>query len=191
MPVAVATKNLDKFDELVALWGSQLPALAPPDDRYPDVDERFSTYAENAMLKAEVLSRATGGPALAEDSGIEVEALDWIPGVRSARTPTPESTPQERNEYILGELVNRQSANRRARMVSVCALIVPNHAPIIGRGEVEGLIAPEARGASGFGYDPIFFYPPFGCTFGEAGAEKKNAVSHRANAVRALLRQLR
>lgn len=190
-PVAVATKNPDKFHELVALWGAQLPPLVLPGDRYPDVDERFETYAENAVLKAQVVSRAIRGPALADDSGIEVESLGWAPGVRSARTPAADSTPQERNQHILRELTQRAGAPRRARMVCVCALVVPDRAPIVARGEVEGLIAPEPRGSSGFGYDPIFFYPPFGCTFAEAGMERKHAVSHRGNAVRALLQQLR
>ena len=186
VPVAVATKNLDKFNELVTLWGQRAPRLMLPGFEYPDVDERFETYDENAVLKAEVLAHAVGGPALADDSGIEVEALDWGPGVRSARTPTPTSTPRERNEHILSELAKRPNASRRARMVCVCALVVPGRTPIIACGEVEGLIAPEPHGLSGFGYDPIFFYPAFGCTFGEAGMERKHVVSHRGNAVRAL-----
>jgi len=189
--VAVATKNRDKFNELVALWGQRAPKLVMPGVEYPDVDERFATYDENAVLKAEVLSHVVGGPALADDSGIEVEALDWGPGVRSARTPAPDSTPLERNEHILRELAKRPIASRRARMVCVCALVVPGRTPIIARGEVEGLIAPESRGAAGFGYDPIFFYPPFGATFGEAGSERKHAVSHRGNAMRAPSEQLR
>ena len=191
VPVAVATRNPDKFKELATLWGQHVPKLVLPGVGYPEVDERFATYDENAVLKAEVLSHAVRGPALADDSGIEVEALDWGPGVRSARTPTPNSTPQERNEHILSELAKRPGASRRARMVCVCALVMPSRAPIIARGEVEGLIAPEPRGPSGFGYDPIFFYPPFGLTFGEAGSEKKHTVSHRGNAVRALLEQLK
>ena len=190
VPVAVATKNVDKFRELATLWGTRRPALVIAGASYPEVDERFATYAENAVLKAEVLSRAVGGPALADDSGIEVEMLDWGPGVRSARTPTPQSTPAERNQHILRELASRPGASRRARMVSVCALVVPGRTPIVARGEVEGLVALELRGVSGFGYDPIFFYPPFGCTFGEAGMQKKHSVSHRGNAMRALMQQL-
>jgi len=190
VPVVVATKNADKFRELVDLWGGLRPALVMAGAGYPEVDERFATYAENAVLKAEVLSRAVGGPVLADDSGIEVEALEWGPGVRSARTPSLQSTPGQRNEHILRKLAVRAGASRRARMVSVCALVVPGQIPIIARGEVEGLITLEPRGAAGFGYDPIFFYPPFGCTFGEAGMQKKHNVSHRGNAMRALMQQL-
>jgi XTP/dITP diphosphohydrolase len=190
VPVAVATKNVDKLQELITLWGPVPPPLIMPPSEFPDVDERFATYEENAVLKAEVLARSINGPALADDSGIEVEALDWKPGVKSARTPSPTSTPAQRNEAILRQLAAMPNASRRARFVCVCALVIPGRTPIVARGEVEGLIAPEPRGTSGFGYDPIFFYPPYGATFGEAGAQKKNMVSHRARAVRALRAEL-
>jgi XTP/dITP diphosphohydrolase len=187
VPIAVATRNADKFREIAAVWGDRLPLLMPAGDEYPDVDERFDTYEENAVLKARALAQARGGPALADDSGIEVEDLDWQPGVRSARTPSPDSTPQERNADLLRRLASILGSKRRARYVCACAVVVPGHEPLIARGEVEGLIADAQRGCAGFGYDPIFFYPPFGCTFGEIDGEKKNAVSHRGNAVRALL----
>ena len=186
IPIAVATRNVDKFRELVTLWGAEPPRLVMPGAEYPDVDERFDTYEENAILKAEILAAASGGPALADDSGIEVEALDEAPGVKSARTPSTDSTPRQRNEHILRELASRPGASRKARFVCVCALVVPGRTPVIARGEVEGEIASEPRGSAGFGYDPIFFYPPYGCTFGEAGQERKDAVSHRGRAVRAL-----
>jgi len=190
VPIAVATRNIDKFRELVSLWGAEPPGLVMPGAEYPDVDERFDTYEENAMLKAEILAAATGRPALADDSGFEVEALGGAPGAKSARTPSPESAPQHRNEYILRQLASQPGASRRARFVCVCALVVPGRAPVIARGEVEGEIAAEPRGAAGFGYDPIFFYPPYGCTFGEAGQERKDAVSHRGRAIRALREKL-
>jgi XTP/dITP diphosphohydrolase len=185
-PIAVATKNLDKFREIVTLWGPAPPSLVIAGDEYPDVEETASTYEGNAVLKAVALARACGGPALADDSGIEVEGLDWGPGVLSARTPSVSSTPSERNQYMLRQLRERPGASRRARFVCVCALVVPGQEPVVARGEVEGEIALEPRGAAGFGYDPIFFYPPYGCTFGEAGMEKKHAVSHRGRAMRAL-----
>ncbi|HEY6358503.1 MAG TPA: non-canonical purine NTP pyrophosphatase [Vicinamibacterales bacterium] len=190
MPVAVATKNIEKFREIVTLWGDAPPVLVMPGAEYPDVDERYTTYEENALLKAAELARIRGGPALADDSGIEVEALGWRPGVLSARTPSAQSSPGERNEHLLAELAALGDVSRKARFVSVCALVVPGEAPMLSRGEVEGEIAREPRGVAGFGYDPIFFYPPYGCTFGEAGIEKKHAVSHRGRAVRALREKL-
>lgn len=189
VPIAVATRNADKFREIAEVWGARLPPLMLAGDEYPDVDERFDSYEENAVLKARALAGARGGPALADDSGIEVEDLDWQPGVRSARTPSPNSTPQERNADLLRRLSAIPDSKRRARFVCACALVVPGHEPLFARGEVEGMIAEAPRGSAGFGYDPIFFYPPFGCTFGEISGDKKNAVSHRGNAVRALLQK--
>lgn len=186
MPVAVATKNLEKFNEIVQLWGDDPPALVLPGPEYPEVDERFTTYEENAVLKATELARVRGGPALADDSGIEVEGLGWQPGVLSARTPSPTSTPDERNRAILEQLAALPGASRRARYVCVCALAVPGQEPVTARGEVEGEIALAPRGSGGFGYDPIFYYPPYGQTFGEVPIEMKHAVSHRGRAVRAL-----
>ena len=186
IPVAVATKNLDKYNEIVQLWGDTPPHLLLPGSEYPDVDERFATYEENAVLKAAELARVRGGPALADDSGIEVEALGWAPGVLSARTPSASATPQERNQAILAQLAALPGASRRARYVCVCALAVPGQLPLTARGEVEGEIALAPLGTHGFGYDPIFYYPPYGHTFGEVPAEQKHAVSHRGRAVRAL-----
>jgi XTP/dITP diphosphohydrolase len=186
VPVAVATKNLDKFNEIVQLWGDEPPVLVLPGPEYPDVDERFSTYEENAVLKATELARLRGGPALADDSGIEVEALGWRPGVLSARTPSPASTPDERNRAILEQLAALPGASRRARYVCVCALALPGHDPVTARGEVDGEIALAPRGSGGFGYDPIFYYPPYKQTFGEVPIEMKHAVSHRGRAVRSL-----
>ena len=189
-PILVATKNPHKLRELLALWGTAPPPLAAA-KLVPDVDERFDTYEENAILKARSLAEQINGPALGEDSGIEVEALGWGPGVRSARTPFPNSTPAERNENILSELRGRVGAERQARYVCACALLVPGLDPIVARGECEGRIADGPRGSAGFGYDPIFMYPPFEMTFAEAGQEKKNAVSHRSKAIRALREKLR
>lgn len=190
VPIAVATRNLDKFAELVTLWGDVPPTLVLPGSEYPDVDERFATYEENAVLKASELARIRGGPALADDSGIEIEALGWGPGVLSARTPSSDATPEERNSSILRRLAVLGDVSRRARYVCVCALVLPGQPPVVARGEVEGEIASEPQGTSGFGYDPIFYYPPYGCTFGEVAVERKHAVSHRGRAVRALREML-
>ena len=191
VPVGVATRNAGKLRELFALWGDELPSLVAPGPEYGEVVESGSTYEANALLKARALSVARGGPALADDSGIEVEALGWGPGVLSARTPSAESTWQARNSHIIAACDAVGDCSRRARFVSVCVLVVPGFEPVVARGEVEGSIALAPAGEAGFGYDPIFVYPPFGMTFAQAGDERKHSVSHRGRAVRALRSMLR
>lgn len=187
--VLIASRNVDKARELVELWGPGPPPLVLPPPEYPDVPETAGTYEGNALLKAQALADLSGLPALADDSGIEVEALDWGPGVLSARTPTPESTWVERNGYIIRAA--DAYGSRRARFVCVCVLVVPGHEPVIARGQVDGLVADEPRGSNGFGYDPIFLYPPYNDkTFGEITSAMKHAVSHRGRAVRALRENL-
>jgi XTP/dITP diphosphohydrolase len=182
-PIIAATKNLDKFKEIETLWGSFAPSVVIAGEFYPDVDELGETYEENAVTKATTLAQILGGPALADDSGIEVEAMGWGPGVRSARTPRVGAPSPERNANVLQAV---QNANRAALFVSVCVLVVPGYEPVIARGEVDGLIAQRSLGNKGFGYDPIFWYPPFEATFGQVEAARKHAVSHRGRAVRAL-----
>lgn len=181
----MATRNLDKLRELLALWGPEPPSAIAPDVDYPEVEETAATYEGNALLKARALASARRGPSFADDSGIEVEAMGWAPGVLSARTPSAECSWEERNAFIL-RCVADAGGSRRARFVCVCALVVPGFEPLLARGEVEGLIAEAPRGSAGFGYDPIFWYPPYGATFAEVGDAKKHAVSHRGRAVRAL-----
>lgn len=187
MPITIATRNPDKLLEIVTLWGSFLPSVTAARDNYAEVDETGDTYEENATIKAAALAEFIRGPVLADDSGIEVEALGWGPGVRSARTPTPETPPAERNEHVLRAVAGK---SRAARFVSVCALVVPGYDPVIGRGEVEGSVAERPAGANGFGYDPIFWYEPYQRTFGQVDARRKHAVSHRGRAIRALLAKL-
>ncbi|MDQ6766494.1 MAG: non-canonical purine NTP pyrophosphatase [Candidatus Eremiobacteraeota bacterium] len=186
-PIVAATKNADKFRELATLWGSFVPQLVIAGDVYPDVNESGETYEENAVMKASALAAIIGAPALADDSGIEVEAMGWGPGVRSARTPRVGAASPERNENVLQSVAGK---SRAARFVSVCVVVVPGYEPIVARGEVEGIIAQRSLGNNGFGYDPIFWYPPYDATFGQVDAASKHAVSHRGRAVRALMAKL-
>ncbi len=186
-PIAVATKNADKFREIATLWGAFAPPLVMEGESYPDVDEHGETYEENAIAKAAALAEISGGPALADDSGIEVEAMGWGPGVRSARTPRVGALSPERNQNVLKAVAGK---SRAARFVSVCALVVAGFQPVAARGEVEGLIAERSVGENGFGYDPVFWYPPYGATFAQVEAARKHAVSHRGRAVRALQRKI-
>jgi XTP/dITP diphosphohydrolase len=191
VPVAVATRNAGKLRELFVLWGSEPPPLVAAGPEYGDVAETGATYEANALLKARALCLLRDGPALADDSGIEVEALGWGPGVLSARTPSVSSSWQERNAHIIAACDTFGDPARRARFVCVCALVMPGSEPIVARGEVEGAIAIAPVGDTGFGYDPIFVYPPYGVTFAQAGDERKNLVSHRGRAVRAIRALLR
>src|SRR5262249_26416010 len=145
-----------------------------------------ATFAENARLKARYYSTATGMTAIAEDSGLEVDALDGAPGVESARFAGADSSYPEKFKVLYSMLDARGGRNRTARFV--CALAVASGDEILfeARGTVEGRIAPEPRGAHGFGYDPIFFYPPEGRTLGEVSDDVKRAVSHRGAAFRQL-----
>ena len=148
-------------------------------------EETGATFEANAMIKAECYSRFAPGPLFADDSGLEVDALGGEPGVYSARYAGESATDEANNKLLLSRLANARQ--RTARFVCVIALAEGGESIRTFRGAVEGEILHETRGPGGFGYDPLFFYPPFGCTFGEVEGERKFAVSHRGNALRAML----
>lgn len=148
-------------------------------------EEHGATFEENARLKAEYYSRFAQGLLFADDSGLVVDALGGAPGVRSARYAGESANDALNNRLLLEQLGNRP--DRTARFVCVIALAEGGRTIQTFRGEVEGEILHEARGPGGFGYDPLFYYPPFGCSFGEAGDAKKFDVSHRGNALRRML----
>jgi XTP/dITP diphosphohydrolase len=151
----------------------------------PPCAEDGSTFEENAILKARHYSRHAPGLLFADDSGLEVDALGGAPGVCSARFAAPDASDESNNGLLLERL--QGIANRAARFVCVIALVEGQRLLRVFRGVVEGCITRELRGSGGFGYDPLFYYPPFGCTFGEVSAEQKFAVSHRGQALRAML----
>jgi XTP/dITP diphosphohydrolase len=153
-------------------------------------EETGATYVENALRKARAAMRATGVTALADDSGIEVDALGGGPGLHSARWGGPDLDDAGRNALLLERLRGVPPERRTARYRCVIAVVEPSGRERVVEGTVEGRIAEALHGSGGFGYDPLFFYPPFGCTFGEVVAERKHRVSHRgvaARAARALL----
>jgi XTP/dITP diphosphohydrolase len=192
----LASKNAGKLAEIrTMLAGSPLELRTY--ERYADPEEGHESYVDNALLKARALReqlRAAGiddAAVLADDSGIELDALNGAPGVDSAiyagaQTPWP-----QRLERMLADVRAHESRGRGARFVCVMALIDPDGTEYVVRGDVQGEIAREPRGAHGFGYDPIFFYPPIGCTFGEIPEPQKNELSHRGRAARALIEALR
>jgi len=178
--LVIATGNTGKlreYRELLASAGLELIAFDT------EIDEVGETYTENARLKAETAVERSGLPALGDDSGVEVEALEGFPGIRSARLgPTQE----ERTAELLKRLEGKPRP-WNARFVCVLALADPGHPTQFFEGECRGEIVPEWQGEAGFGYDPVFLVRGTGKTFGEMRLEEKRLYSHRARAVRALL----
>jgi XTP/dITP diphosphohydrolase len=148
-------------------------------------EETGATYQENALLKARVARQATGALALGDDSGLEVDALDGAPGVRSARFGGPGLDDVGRYTLLLERLRSVPPARRTARFRCVIALVDPAGREQVVEGAVEGVITEAPRGRGGFGYDPVFFYPPLGRTFGELMPAEKHRVDHRGAAVQA------
>jgi len=151
----------------------------------PVCEETGATFEENAIQKAVYYSRFCDGPLFVDDSGIEADALDGAPGVYSARFGGPDASDEANNRLLLERM--KGVSDRTARFVCVVALAAVGKLLRTFRGEVEGELLNEPRGPNGFGYDPLFYYPPFGCSFGEVAPEKKMAVSHRGKALRAML----
>lgn len=147
--------------------------------------EDGETFEQNAVKKALHYSSLTADPVFADDSGLEVDALHGAPGVYSARFAGEGATDEANNRLLIEKL--RKESNRTARFVCVAALACRGRLLGVFHGSVEGVIVDEARGTQGFGYDPHFFYPPFGATFGETAPERKLDVSHRGQALRAML----
>jgi XTP/dITP diphosphohydrolase len=191
----VATKNAGKLCELRKLFeGSPLELDTYP--QYQDVAEDATSYVGNALLKARVLAAqlrddGVDGAVLSDDSGLEVDVLGGRPGVLSARYAGRESTWAQRRGLMLAEMDGVAELDRTARFVCVMALLVPGAEAQAAIGIVEGRITEREIGDGGFGYDPIFFYPPLARTFAQLSADEKNAVSHRRRAADALLASLR
>ncbi|MCZ7530492.1 MAG: RdgB/HAM1 family non-canonical purine NTP pyrophosphatase [Acidimicrobiia bacterium] len=202
----LATANPDKVREIVGILAASLPDfefLERPDD-VPEVAETGDTLAENARLKAAALAAATGLPAVADDTGLIVDALGGAPGVRSARYAGEDATYADNTAYLLRELAAREENQeahekqgmgpdlRGATFATVVVVRWPDGREVAATGEVAGRITLEPRGAGGFGYDAVFVPEEGdGRTFAEMSAEEKNAMSHRGRALRSLVEGLR
>jgi len=190
--VVLATANRDKAAEIAAIVddvsGGRIELVARPAD-VPEVDETGDTLEENAVLKARALMEATGLPAMADDTGLEVDALGGAPGVHSSRYSSEHATYDENVAKLLAELEAAGATDpdsRRARFRTVAAACFPGGRQVVAEGSVEGHIAPTRRGSAGFGYDPVFVPDGSEHTFAEMSAADKHACSHRGRAVRAL-----
>jgi XTP/dITP diphosphohydrolase len=187
----LATANPDKAREITEIIGDRIALIPRPDD-VADVDETGATLLDNARLKAAALVAATGLPALADDTGLEVDALGGAPGVRSARYAGEPSDAAANVALLLANLAGNEGADgRRARFRTVAVAAWPDGTELVAEGTVEGWIAARPQGRAGFGYDPVFVPDEgSGATFAGMAAEAKHAISHRGRAFRALARAL-
>jgi len=185
----LATANADKAAEIVAIFAEACPGieLLPRPAELPDVDETEPTLEGNARLKATALADATGYAAIADDTGLEVDALDGAPGVYSSRFAGEHATYADNVAKLLERLDGVPDAKRSARFTTVAVARWPDGREVTARGTVEGVIARGPRGVGGFGYDPVFVpREGDGRTFAEMNSHEKHALSHRGRAFRAL-----
>ena len=194
MKVVLASKNPHKLQEIRQItdqFGFEL-ILQSQLGVDIDVEETGTTFEENSILKAKTVMEATGLPAIADDSGIAVDALDGQPGIYSARYGFDDTLDDHgRMMLLLKNTEHVPDDQRQAQFVCVITFIAPDGTLLQARGEVHGLLTRQPRGENGFGYDPIFYYPPLGMTTAELPSEVKNQVSHRANALRILNEKLK
>ena len=187
MRVVLASKNKHKLAEISKItekFGIEL-VLQSELGIDIDVEETGTTFEENSLLKAEAVMKASGLPALADDSGIAVDALNGEPGIYSARYGFDDSLDDwGRLLLLLKNTEHVPDGQRQAQFVCVITMVTPEGQVIQARGEIHGELTREARGENGFGYDPIFYYPPLGKTTAELDPQQKNEVSHRGNALK-------
>lgn len=192
MELILASNNQGKLREisqLLAPLGLEVKTAAQAGFS-EDVEETGDTFEANAKLKACTVAQALGLPALADDSGLTVEALGGAPGVYSARYAGPGASDAERSAKLLRELAEVPEEKRAAAFVCVMACCLPSGQVLTAQGRLEGRIALEPIGSNGFGYDPVFELPERGCTVAQLSAEEKNAISHRGRALRELAQNL-
>lgn len=185
--IIVATRNEGKvreFRQMFAKYNVETHSLAELEQALPDVEETGETFEENARLKAETISNILGEPVLADDSGLEVDALNKEPGVYSARYAGEEKNDKANLDLVLSKLEGIE--DRDARFVCALALARPNAETIIERGTCEGKIGTESHGENGFGYDPVFYPNGYQETMAQLSSEEKNSISHRSNALKKL-----
>ena len=193
MKIVLASKNAHKLKEISKItekFGFQL-VLQSELGIDLDVEENGSSFEENSFIKAQAVMEATGLPALADDSGIAVDALNGEPGIYSARYGFDDSLDDwGRLLLLLKNTENVPDGSRQAQFVCVITLVTPEGNVIQARGEAHGELLRQAVGTGGFGYDPIFYYPPLGKTFAELSPEEKNQISHRAEALKLFNKKL-
>ena len=194
MKVVLASKNQHKLVEISKITEKFDIELVLQSELGVDIDveETGTTFEENSFIKADAVMKATGLPALADDSGIAVDALNGEPGIYSARYGFDDSLDDwGRLLLLLKNTENVPDGQRQAQFVCVITMVTPDGQVIQARGEAHGELLREAKGQGGFGYDPIFYYPPLEKAFAELSAEEKNEVSHRAQALKLFYQKLK
>ena len=186
LTIVIATRNKGKTAEIRQLLGNYPVTIKNLDDfgPIPEVEEDGETFDENAYKKASFAARILGYPALADDSGLMVEALDGAPGVHSARYAGTDATDTDRCNKLLKAMKNQ--TNRKAAFECVLSIAVPTGPALTYEARCEGFISQELAGTSGFGYDPVFFYPALNKTFAQMSRAEKNKISHRGKAFQEL-----
>lgn len=191
MKAILASKNKHKLQEIQEILSQYDIQLVLQSELGVDVDpdENGSTFEENSYIKAKAVLDATGMTTIADDSGLWVDALGGAPGIHSARYGGDAyKSDRDRLNLLLKNMDGIE--NRSARFVCVITLLKPDGTKLVARGECEGVIDTQPRGTSDFGYDPAFYVPSEGCTFSEMGSDRKNAISHRSNALKNLCKML-
>lgn len=185
MKFVLASHNRGKIQEVKDIWEPLGIEVEPMPADFPEIEENGESFTENALIKARAVCQALGLPTVADDSGLEVDALDGFPGIRSSRW-AGDTTASERNQLLLERMLTIPEGQRGAQFVCVAACVFPDGTELVVRGQCRGAILTEERGSGGFGYDPIFCVPEYSCTFGELAQDVKNSISHRARAFTAL-----
>lgn len=184
--IIVASTNQGKIKEIKAMLKDiDIEVLSMKDvlEQELEIEETETTFKENALIKAQTIANIVNKPVLADDSGLEVDALDKQPGIYSARFLGADTSYNIKNQYIIDALKDKE---RTARFVCALALVIPGQEPILIEETMEGLINDKIEGANGFGYDPIFYFPPCQMTSAMMSMEEKNKYSHRAKALKKL-----
>lgn len=192
--IVAATGNRHKIIEIEAitrLFGMNVISKSETSAADLEVEETGKTFEENSRIKAEAVMKVTGMPAIADDSGLAVEALDGAPGVYSARFAGEKATDEENNEKLLSLMRDIPDGNRQAKFVSVITLMYPDGRIFTARGECPGTIRRAPEGTNGFGYDPLFEPLGYSVTYAQLSSEEKNKISHRAKALEILRQHLK
>lgn len=191
--IIFATGNEGKMKEIKMILGDlEIPVISMKEAGIAaDIDENGTTFEENAVIKAKTICEMTGELVLADDSGLEIDALNKEPGVYSARYMGENTSYHIKNANLIQRLEEVPDEKRTARFVCAMAAAFPDGRTITTRGTIEGRIGYEEHGENGFGYDPIFYLPEYGCSTAELSLEKKNELSHRGKALRAMRQKLK
>jgi len=189
MQIVIATRNANKLREISQILKVEEVEFLSLSDfpDCPEVEETGKTFADNALLKAQTAAYQTGCWALADDSGLEVDALQGRPGVHSARYAGVETDPVKNIQKLLAELNGLPPEKRTARFVCAMALVSNHNRAYFTEGKIEGLITDQPRGHNGFGYDPVFLLPGSGKTMAQLSPEEKNSISHRTLALKKIV----